>query len=392
MNEVTSQGPLSGRLLRFLDRHSPLAVLVVPLVLVSVLIGSYSADLNSTVTAGLINIIIVVGLYVFVGNSGIISFGQIAFAALGGYLSAILTMSALSKDMLLPDLGDPLAALELPTPAATLVVAAVAAVIAYVVAIPLMRLTGIAAGIATLALLVIAQIIIRNWSAVSGGGGGTLTGIPVDAGLETVLTWTAAACAVAWLYQRSSSGLRLRASREDELAARSLGVRVERERRRAFALSAAIVAVAGSLYGHSVGSVTPDAFYLSLTFLTLAMLVVGGINSLSGALAGALVITVLTEVFGRLESGTLVGGLQLGLMPGLREMTIAVLTITILMFRPQGLTGSREPSPLSAWFFRRRSTESQPDGAGPAGSADDASQTTRSDAKEVHGVASHSFE
>ena len=86
----------------------------------------------------------------------------------------------------------------------------------------------------------------------------------------------------------------LRASRDDDVAAKASGVRTVRERLIAFVLSAAVGA-GGGLYAEFLGSMTVDEFYLEMTFVTLAMLVVGGIGSLSGAVVGVVVVTFVVE-------------------------------------------------------------------------------------------------
>jgi branched-chain amino acid transport system permease protein len=319
----------------------PVVGLLVPLALLSVLLAGVSADVESSVITALINLIVVVGLYVFVGNSGVLSFGHISFMAVGAYATALLTISEVGKGILLPQLPGFLARAEMGLLPAMLIAAALAGVLAFVVAVPLMRLNGIAASIATLSVLAITQVVIQRWDSVTGGQG-TLTGVPVDTSLGTALLWACLACVAAYLFQRSAAGLRLRASRDDEPAARSIGVRVGRERRLAFTLSAVIVAIGGALYGHFVGSLTPNAFYLQLTFVTLAMLVVGGVGSLAGAVVGTTVVSAITEVLARLESGGSVGPIDIPLRPGVRDMVVAALTMLILVARPAGITGSRE--------------------------------------------------
>ncbi len=111
------------------------------------------------------------------------------------------------------------------------------------------------------------------------------------------------AMAATYAFQLTGAALRLRASREDDVVARSLGIGITRERTIAFVLSAAIVAVSGSMYAHLQGSITPDAFYFDITFLTLAMLVIGGMNSLWGAVLGTLVVTGISEALRQIEKG-----------------------------------------------------------------------------------------
>ncbi|MEA2257123.1 MAG: branched-chain amino acid transport system permease protein, partial [Solirubrobacteraceae bacterium] len=317
---------------------TPVVGLLVPLALLAVLLAGISPDVESSVITALINLVVVVGLYVFVGNSGVLSFGHVSFMAVGAYATALLTISEVGKGILLPHLPGFLARAEMGLLPAMLIAAAVAGVIAFVVAVPLMRLNGIAASIATLSVLAIMQVVIQRWESLTGGQG-TLTGVPVDTSLGTALLWACVACVAAYLFQRSASGLRLRASRDDEPASRSIGVRVGRERRLAFTLSAVIVAIGGALYGHFIGSLTPNAFYLQITFVTLAMLVVGGVGSLAGAVVGTTVVSAITEILARLESGGSVGPIDIPLRPGVRDMVVAALTMLILVARPAGITG-----------------------------------------------------
>lgn len=340
---------MTGRPLALLKAAWPVLALLVPLAVAAWLLAGASASIQSSAIGALINLILVVGLYIFVGNSGVLSFGHISFMAVSAYLTALLTMTAVGKGILLPHLPGILADAELSTVPAILIAAAFVGVLAYVVAFPLMRLNGIAASIATLSLLVITQVVLQNWEDVTGGSG-TLTGVPVDTTIGSALIWACIACVVAYGYQRSRAGRRLRASREDEPAARSIGVRVERERRLAFALSAVVVAVGGGLYGHFLGSLSPGSMYLQLTFVTLAMLVVGGLGSLAGAVVGTVVVSLITEILGRFEQGG-VAGIDVSLRPGIREMVVALVTMAILLWRPTGLTGSRE----IPWPGRRRS-------------------------------------
>lgn len=289
----------------------------------------------------LIYVILAVGLYVFVGNSGLISFGHIGFMALGAYAGALLTMPVTTKEILLPDLPGFLGGAHLSTVPAILLAALFVGVVAYLVAIPLMRLSGLAASIATLSLLVIIQDVLHNYEALTGGAG-TLTGIPTETTETMLVVWALIAIAVAFAYQRSRFGLRLRASREDEVASRAVGIRVERERRIAFTLSAMVMAAAGVLYAQYLGSLTASAFYLELTFLVVAMLVVGGQRSLTGAVVGAVVLAAFATIFDRLEAGEGFGPLAITLPDGSREILFGIFVIAVLIWRPDGITRGRE--------------------------------------------------
>lgn len=318
-----------------------------PVIVLSALLWVISLSVSSSapVEIWLINTILTVGLYVFVGTSGVMSFGHASFMAVGAYAAALLTIPVTTKEVLLPDLPSAIQAVELPTVPAFILTALAAALIGYVVGLPLMRLSGLAAGIATLALLVITSNILQNYEPL--GGSGTLTGISIDATREVIVVWGIVVLAAAYVFQNSRVGLRLRASRDDEAAARSIGVRVERDRRIAFALSAAITAVGGALYGHHLGSISANAFYFATTILIIGMLVIGGRNSLTGAVVGALAVSVAIWVLDTWEAGSGVAGLQLDLPAGSRSIVFAALTIAILFLRPAGITGGKEVP----WLF-----------------------------------------
>ena len=148
--------------------------------------------------------------------------------------------------------------------------------------------------------------------------------------------------AVAFAYQRSRLGRQLRASREDPLAARGVGVHVHRQRLWAFTLSGALAGLAGGLLVHQLGSITTEQVYLELTFLTLAMLVIGGLTSLWGAVVGALAVSGLDSFLSQAEDGVHVLGVKLDLPSGTRLVFLASIMALVLILRPSGLTGGRE--------------------------------------------------
>ena len=149
------------------------------------------------------------------------------------------------------------------------------------------------------------------------------------------------AIAVAFAYQRSRLGRLLRASREDPAAARGAGVDIHRQRLAAFTLSGALAGFAGALLVHLLGSITTEQVYLELTFLTLAMLVVGGLTSLWGAVVGALAISGLDSFLSQAEQGIHVG-FKLDLPSGTRLVILSTIMALVLILRPSGLTGGRE--------------------------------------------------
>jgi branched-chain amino acid transport system permease protein len=285
----------------------------------------------------------VVGLYIFMGNSGVLNFSSTGFMAIGAYASALLTMAPGVKATFLPDLPAWLAALQLAPLWGALAGGLMAGVIALLVGIPIMRLSGIAAAIASLSLMFIAYIGLGNWTAVTGGQQ-SLMGLPAYVGLWTAGGAAIGAIIIAFAYQETRWALALRASREDEVAARASGVQIVRQRLIAFVIGAVVTGIAGVLYGHFLGTLRVESFYLDLTFLLVTMLVVGGMRSLTGAVAGTIGISVLTELLRLLEAGISLPGTTtvLATAPGLGDVALAGAMLLIILFRPQGIAGGRE--------------------------------------------------
>jgi branched-chain amino acid transport system permease protein len=287
----------------------------------------------------LVNTAIVVSLYVFIGNSGVLSFGHVSFVAVGAYLSGILTLGAEQKNFVLPTMFPFLRHAQYSTTASLGFAAAAGAVFALVAGIPLMRLSGLPASIATFAVLGITNNVISYWDKI--GPGVTALSLVPSSGIWTLAAGALIAIVVAFAYQRSPWGRRLRAIREDPQAAQASGIDVHRERLVAFVISGALAGFAGGLLVHELGSITTTQVYLELTFTTLAMLVVGGVSSLLGAVVGALLISGLNSLLSDAEQGIHIG-FSLTLPTGTRLVAIGAVMAAVLIVRPSGLSGGRE--------------------------------------------------
>jgi branched-chain amino acid transport system permease protein len=288
----------------------------------------------------LVSVAVVVAIYVFIGNSGVLSFGQISFVALGAFAAGVMTIPLDSKSGVLPQLFPILRDHTIGNVTSLVLAAAVGGVFAFLVGLPLMRLSGLAAGIATLAVLEITHNVLREWTKI-GPGATTLALVPETThGLQATVG-ALIAIAVAFAYQRSRFGRLLRATREDAAAARGVGVSVHWQRVWGFTVSGALAGFAGGLLVHELGSITTEQVYLELTFLSLAMLVVGGISSLWGAVLGALAVSGLNSFLAEAEQGVSVG-VSLDLPAGTRLIFLGAIMALVLIVRPTGLTGGRE--------------------------------------------------
>lgn len=313
------------------------------LCLAATLGGPYLTDIA---TEALIYTVMAVGISIFISNSGIVSFGHISFAMIGAYASAWQTCCVGMRGVFMPGLPQFLLDSRIPFALAAFFASAFAAVVALVSGAAIMRLTGAAASIALLSLLFVVKTIYENWDSVTAGQS-SIVGLPLYVNLWTALCSASAAVIIAQLYNASSFGLRLRAAREDEAAARASGVNIWAQRLIAFVISGFVTAGGGILYGHYLGTLAVSIFWLDMTFVTLAMVVVGGMRSLTGAVVGAFVVTGVRQILIALERGVDLGGFTLSLPGGAQEITLAIILLLILTFRPQGLLGDNEIT-----FFR----------------------------------------
>jgi branched-chain amino acid transport system permease protein len=302
--------------------------------------SAHSGPFNQTVIDIFIRVTLVVGLYVFIGNSGVISFGHVGFVCLGAYTTAWLTALPAMKTSM-KNLPEFLHNAHYPFYVGVIAGGVFAAAFALIVGKILMRLSGIAASIATFAMLAVINQVYSNWDTVTGGTG-SFGGLPINRSIWPYFIAAAIAIFIAWSYAISRSGLALRAARDEATAASASGVDIPRERLIAFVISAFLTGAGGALFAHSVGIVTPDSFYLALTFTSLSMLVVGGMNSLSGAVIGVVVLSILIQLLRWLEKGVAIGTGTLSIPLGIQEIAIGAIMILILMYRPSGLTRNRE--------------------------------------------------
>ena len=151
-------------------------------------------------------------------------------------------------------------------------------------------------------MLAITNNVFRNWERI-GPGAKTLSLIPETTGLLQATIGLLAVMAIAFAYQKSRQGRMLRAARDDPPAARASGVNIHRQRLLAFTLSGALAGFAGGLLVHLLGFISTTQVFLDLTFITLAMLVIGGAGSLWGAVVGALLVSGLDSLLAELEKG-----------------------------------------------------------------------------------------
>lgn len=328
--------------------------LALPLVALAIIAELFlPAALARLTTLYLIYLTAVVGMQIYSGNSGIISFGHAGFMALGAYASSLLTIQPAVLSTSLPNLPTWLAGIAGGQPlwAGMLGALLVVGLVAAVFGLPLARLGGAAASIATLGFLVIIHVTLVASADITRGSQ-TFFGIPRGVSTLAALPVALIAVAAARIYRSTKAGLALRAAREDEIAARASGVNVVRQRLGAWVLGGLVSGAAGVLLAHFLGAFSPKDFYFNLTFLLMSMLILGGISTVSGAVGGTALIVVMVDLLRRLEGGAEVFGLQLPQVFGLTDIGVGLVILAVMYRLRDGLFGLREvderlfPEPL----------------------------------------------
>lgn len=332
--------------LRLLRDRIPGASTVLMLVVMLLLIAAVTEALGSTVLSRFairmfIDMTLVLGLQIFMGNSNILWFPHVGFMGIGAYASVIFSMSPLQKILSLPELYPFLADVNLPFLPALLAGALVAAAVAAVIGLPLMRLSDFPAVIAGFAMLIVIHAVLTHWEALTNGPQ-TLFGVERRTYVMNSAIWACVFVAVAYWFKESKSGLQLRASRDDLVSTSSIGVNIVAVRWFALVLSAFAAGIAGGLFAHFITSFSPKAFFLRETFIILAMLVIGGPATVTGAVLGTVIVTIVYQTLRWVENTLNIEQVFAQPIAGLTDITLAVMLIGMLILRPAGIFERRE--------------------------------------------------
>lgn len=311
-------------------------LLVIPLLILTLIAHFFFSDaIQSTLTGLIINLIAVLGLYMFIGTSGVPSFGHVAFMGIAAHVQALLTLNPTIKKMLLPELPIWLAKTELSLWPALFITVLFVGAFAFIIGIPFSRMGDAATGIVTICFLAIIQNVLLGWKKYTAGFK-VLYSIPEYCGLWTACGAAIVIIIVARLFRDSIWGLKLRASREDKAAAQSIGANVANLRLLAWVISAMVMALAGALLVNFLTIVNPAQFYLGLTFSLIAMLIVGGLSTVSGAVAGAFFMTIVIEILRRIGEGPVIGPFDLPQIHGLSIMGTGAAIMAVMFWKRAG--------------------------------------------------------
>jgi len=308
-------------------QKNDLKMLIVALVIYAVIMGLTETGMLSAfwqlnlIFAGL-NIILAASLNLINGYTGQFSLGHAGFMAVGAYVGVVLTTN-----------------FQMPFPVALLAGGVSAGLLGALIGLPTLRLRGDYLAIATLGLGEIVRIVIINVPYVGGAAG--FKGIQHLTNFTWVFFIMLAALFIIKNFVNSRHGRACLAIRENEIAAESMGIYTTKYKVLAFTIGAFFAGVAGTLFGHNMYILSPASFTFMQSFNILIMVVMGGLGSMTGSIAGALVVTFLSAA--------------LASFPNARMIIYALALILLMFYRPQGLFGYVEVTsmrPLNR-FFRK---------------------------------------
>ena len=308
-------------------QKNDLKMLIVALVIYAVIMGLTEAGMLSAfwqlnlIFAGL-NIILAASLNLINGYTGQFSLGHAGFMAVGAYVGVVLTTN-----------------FQMAFPVALLAGGVSAGLLGALIGLPTLRLRGDYLAIATLGLGEIVRIVIINVPYVGGAAG--FKGIQHLTNFTWVFFIMLAALFIIKNFVNSRHGRACLAIRENEIAAESMGIYTTKYKVLAFTIGAFFAGVAGTLFGHNMYILSPASFTFMQSFNILIMVVMGGLGSMTGSIAGALVVTFLSAA--------------LASFPNARMIIYALALILLMFYRPQGLFGYVEVTsmrPLNR-FFRK---------------------------------------
>jgi branched-chain amino acid transport system permease protein len=277
------------------------------------------------------------------GICGQLHLGPNAFITIGAYTASLLTMTPAEKEMsyIIQPLMWPFTVLQAPFFLALLAAGVMATVFAFFISFPVFRVRGDYLAIVTLGFGEVVRVLCNAWQGLTNGPLG-LKGLASCTNLWW--SWGVALFTIAVVTQlvNSSYGRAMKAIREDESAARAMGVNVFRHLLLAFLVSAFFSGVAGGLLAHLITTISPNLFTFFLTFNLLIIIVVGGLGSTTGAIIAAALFTWGGEALRIVEAPMDLGVIRIPGVPGMRMVLFSIILMVVILFARRGIMGNRE--------------------------------------------------
>ena len=313
------------------------------IILVLTVLGLFLA--NRYLDAYKVRIINLSGIYVTLGLSmnlingmtGMFSLGHAGFMAIGAYTVGILTMPVSMKEMnfFMQPIVPFLANVEWGFLPALFAAGLMAALFGVLIGAPVLRLTDDYLAIATLGFAEIIRVVFTNTQSLTNGALG-LKGIPNYT--NTWWSWGVALVTVWFIsfLMKGTYGKAFLAIREDEIAARAMGISLFKHKVISFACGCFFAGVAGGLMAGLLGTIDPNMFRITLTFNILLIVVLGGLGKIGGTVIAAIIVTVGMEALRFLDEAMDLGFVQIKGIPGMRMVVFSIILIAAVIVREKG--------------------------------------------------------
>ncbi len=302
-----------------------------------------------------INAILALSLNLIYGFTGLFSLGQAGFIAIGAYVSALFILSAEQKEImwLLEPMMWPFSVIFTPFWVAVIAGGLAAAFFALLIGIPVLRLGDDYLGIATLGFAEIIRVLIVNATSITNGSLG-IKGIPGHADIFTCFVWLLITIVFIVRLVNSNYGNVFKCIRDNEIAAKVMGINTFHYKVLSFCLGAFFAGVGGALLGSHLSTIDPKMFNFLLTFNVLMFVVAGGLGSITGSILGAAIITIALEWMRILEEPMDLYFIEIPGIPGMRMVIFSLFLLGIILFRREGIMGMREVTWNTLFSFWRK--------------------------------------
>jgi len=280
------------------------------------------------------------------GFTGLFSLGQAGFMAIGAYTVAIFTvpLAARAKIFYITPQNPVLAQIELPFVIALILGGLLAALVALLIGLPVLRLKSDYLAIATLGFSEIIRIVFTNIKSITDGALG-IKNIPTMPTMWVFFGIAIISIGFMWLLIDSSYGRAFKAIREDEVAAEAMGINLFKHKVMSFSIGAFFAGIGGGLLATLFATVDPNQFYFPVTYNFLLIIVLGGMGSISGTIIASFVVTSGLEILRFFDEPLSLFGLNIPLFrPGLRMVIFSILLMVLVLFFRNGLLGQKELS------------------------------------------------
>ncbi len=320
----------------------------------------------SIIEKSLVYAVVALSMNIVTGFTGLFSLGQAGFMALGAYTTAILTIPIASRpnvyymNGILPALENAI----VPIPVALILGGVVAGVFAALIGIPILRLKSDYLAIATLGFSEIIRAVIASpmMDKITNGSYG-LKSIPGFKSSLECFAYSLICIVIMILIINSSTGRDFKAVREDEIAARAVGINLFKTKELSFVVSSFFTGIGGGLLAMFMRSIDSKTFQITLTYDILLIVVLGGIGSITGSIVGAFFVTAGKELLRFFDEPLIIGGVQIPLFkPGFRMVIFSILLMIVVLFFRKGLLGGKELSFNKLMKVRRKKNLDEPGG------------------------------